>query len=135
MVTSITVNLPVRDIARAAALLRRLGFVADPMFAHESEMELMKLGDSIYVMLNSEPRFQSISGKGLVDTSKQAEAILQFRVDRRERVDEIVDAALSAGCMPIHDPNISGPVYGRSFQDLDGHNWDFFSVEPQADGS
>ncbi len=133
MIDSITVNLPVRDVARSAALLRRLGFAVDPMFAQKSDMELMKLGDSIYVMLNSEPRFEAISRKGLVDTSKQAEAILQFRVDRREHVDEIVDPALSAGCSVIHEPNISGPIYGRSFQDLDGHNWDFFSVESQAE--
>jgi len=126
MVTSITVNLPVRDLARSTRLLRRLGFEVDPMFAEENDMELIRLGSNIYVMLNSESRFESISRKELADTTRQAEAILQFRVDSREQVDEIVDTAFSEGCTAIHEPNESGPIYGRSFQDLDGHNWDFF---------
>ena len=129
MVTSITVNLPVHDLARSTRLLQRLGFEVDPMFAAESDMELIRLSSSIYVMLNSESRFESISRKELADTTRQAEAILQFRVDSRQRVDEIVDAAFSEGCTAIHQPNESGPIYGRSFQDLDGHNWDFFFVQ------
>jgi uncharacterized protein len=129
MVSSITVNIAVGDVVKSTRLLQRLGFEVDPMFATESDMELIKLSSAIYVMLNSGPRFESISRKRLVDTSKQAEAVLQLRVDSRKTVDEIVDAALSAGCTAIHEPNQDGPIYGRSFQDLDGHNWDFFSVD------
>ncbi len=129
MINSITVNIPVRDIARSTRLLERLGFEVDPMFGQEADMELIKLSDCIYVMLNSEPRFESIIRKEVVDTSSQAEAVLQFRVESRERVDEIVDAAFSEGCTAIHEPNKDGPIYGRSFYDLDGHNWDFFSID------
>jgi uncharacterized protein len=129
MVTSITVNIAVDDIVQSTRLLQRLGFEVDPMFAAESDMELIKLSGAVYVMLNSGPRFESISRKRVVDTSEQAEAVLQLRVDSRKTVDEIVDAALSAGCTPIHAPNEDGPIYGRSFQDLDGHNWDFFCVD------
>jgi len=58
MLTSITVNLPVRDLARSTRLLQRLGFEVDPMFAEENDMELISLGSNIYVMLNSESRFE-----------------------------------------------------------------------------
>lgn len=129
MVSSITINIAVGDITRSTRLLESLGFEVDPMFAAEPDMELVKLSSTVYVMLNSESRFESISRKGLVDTSRQAEAVLQLRVDSRKSVDDIVDAALSAGCTAIHPPNDVEPIYGRSFQDLDGHNWDFFCVQ------
>jgi predicted lactoylglutathione lyase len=128
MIKSLTVNIAVREIAQSAWFLEQLGFQIDPMFAEDPGMELIKLSDSVYVMLNSESRFVDISLKQLVDTSKQAEAILQLRVDSREQVDQIVDAALSQGGLRIHEPNDQGGVYGRSFQDLDGHNWDVFCV-------
>jgi uncharacterized protein len=129
LITSITLNIPVRDIARSRRLLTRLGFRVDPLFAQEADMELINLSDTVNVMLNSEPRFQSISRKELADTSRQAEAILQLRVNSRNEVDEIVDAAVAEGCTPIHEPNDQGYMYGRSFQDPDGHNWDFFWVD------
>ncbi len=46
--------------------------------------------------LLSESRFRSITGKDIVDSSRIAEAILQLRVESRERVDELVDNALAA---------------------------------------
>ncbi len=128
MIKSLTLNLAVKDMAQSTRFLERLGFQVDPMFSGDPGMELIQLSDTVYLMLNSEPRFVDISGKQLVDTSLQAEAILQLRVDSREQVDQIVDAALSQGGQPIHQPNDQGGVYGRSFQELDGHNWDVFFV-------
>ncbi len=58
--------------------------------------------------------------------------ILQLQVESRERVDELVDRALAAGALPLHAPNDRGFLYGRSFQDLDKHNWDMFWIEAAA---
>jgi len=129
MIASITVNLPVKDLARSSAFLTQLGFTVSPLFASEPEMELVILSAEVSVMLLSESRFQSITGKVVVDTTRHAEAILQLRVEGRQRVDDLVDRALSAGGLPLHPPNDQAFVYGRSFQDLDRHNWDVFWVD------
>ena len=128
MSVKITVNIPVKNLARSTEFLTRVGFSVSPLFAADPEMELIVIGDDVYVMLLSEPRFRSITGKDIVDSSRTAEAILQLRVESRERVDELVDNALAAGGLPLHEPNDQGSIYGRSFQDLDRHNWDVFWV-------
>lgn len=134
MVTSITVNLPVGDVARATAFFTSIGFRVNPMFAADPEMELIDISDAVHVMLNVESRFESISRKQLANAATHAEAILQLRVDSRAAVDDLVERALAAGGRPIHDPNDQGFVYGRSFQDLDNHNWDvFWAAQPPGE--
>lgn len=132
MSIKITVNLPVKDLARSAAFLTHVGFAISPLFADEQDMELVVISDDVSVMLVSEHRFESVTKKGIVDSTSYAEAILQLRVESRERVDELVDKALAAGGVPLHETNDQGFLYGRSFQDLDRHNWDVFWVDEAA---
>lgn len=134
MSLGITLNLPVKDLAASTAFLTSLGFSVHPLYADAVDMELITLSNEISVMLNSESRFRSIAKKDVVDTTTTAEVVLQLRVDHRERVDELVDRALAAGGVPIHEPNDQGYVYGRSFQDIDRHNWDVFWVDEAAVG-
>jgi uncharacterized protein len=116
MVISITVNVPVKNVARATTFLKNVGFQVNPMFATEPEMELIDLSDAVHVMLNTEPRFASISNKQVADATTDAEAILQLRVDSRQAVDELVDRALASGGKPIHEPNVQEYIYGRSLR-------------------
>jgi len=122
----------VKDVAKSTAFLTAIGFTKSPLFADEPDMELVIIGEDVSVMLVAEPRFRSITGKGIVDSASHAEAILQLQVESRERVDELVDRALAAGGLPLHAPNDQGFLYGRSFQDLDKHNWDVFWIQAAA---
>lgn len=131
MIVGITVNIGVANVERTTRFMQSLGFEVNPMFAAENDMELIDLGSDIYVMLNTESRFESISRKPITNSHEQAEAVFQLRVASREDVDEIADRALAAGARPIHEPNDQGVIYGRSFQDPDGHNWDcFWAAQP-----
>jgi hypothetical protein len=56
MPTTITVNLPVKDLAKSTAFFTNLGFAIHPMFAEEKDMELLVISDAFSVMLNSESR-------------------------------------------------------------------------------
>jgi predicted lactoylglutathione lyase len=67
------------------------------------------------------------SRKALVDVTKSAATIVQVRVASRQRLDELVERAFAAGGVPHHEPNDQGFLYGRSFQELDGHLWDVLS--------
>jgi predicted lactoylglutathione lyase len=129
---SITINLPVKDVARSSTFFANLGFVINPLYANEEHMELLGISDEVNVMLVSESRFKSITGKEIADAAHHAEAIMQLRVESKERVDELVDKALAGGGGPLHETNDQGFLYGRSFQDLDSHNWDAFYVDETA---
>ena len=48
------------------------------------------------------------------------------------KVDEILDAALAAGATEARDPMDYGFMYGRSFNDLDGHIWEIIWMDPQS---
>jgi hypothetical protein len=48
----------------------------------------------------------------VVDPTRHAEAILQPRVEVRQRVDDLVDQALAAGGLPVHPRDDQTCVYG-----------------------
>jgi hypothetical protein len=46
--------------------------------------------------------------------------------------DQFADNALEAGGAPANDPIDMGFMYGRSFQDPDGHLWEVVWMDPSA---
>jgi predicted lactoylglutathione lyase len=92
----------------------------------------MILGSGIYVMLLQEAFFQTFTNKNIVDTSREAEAILAISADSKEAVNEIVQKALDAGGRPSNEPMDGGFMYGWSFQDIDGHLWEVMYMDENA---
>ncbi|NRQ40135.1 hypothetical protein HII36_51180 [Nonomuraea sp. NN258] len=122
MSTSIFINLPVKDVKAATAFFARTGFAIDERFTSE-EAACAVVADGVFVMLVSEPSFKDGSGREVADTSQVSEALLAVQVDRRERVDELVDAAIAAGGESNGDAMDESFMYSRGFRDLDGHLW------------
>jgi predicted lactoylglutathione lyase len=131
MSTKIFVNLPVKDLGKSIEFFTQLGFSFNPQFTDENASCLV-ISDDIYVMLLVEPFFQSFTKRDIVDSTKNTEAILALGVDSRQRVDELVDRALASGGLPGHYTSDQGFMYGRSFQDLDGHLWEVLYMDPTA---
>ena len=50
--------------------------------------------------------------------------LICISADSREAVDEITDKALAAGGREPREKQDYGFMYGRSFEDLDGHIWE-----------
>ena len=48
--------------------------------------------------------------------------------ESREQVDALVAKAIAAGGKPWKPVMEEGSMYGRSFQDLDGHVWEFHAA-------
>jgi hypothetical protein len=92
----------------------------------------MVVSDDIHVMLLVEDRFQEFTPKRICDTTTHIEAMLGLSADSRDEVDEIVDKALAAGAEPAGEPQDLGFMYGRSFQDPDGHVWEYSWMDPSA---
>ena len=131
MSMKIFVNLPVKDLGKSIDFFTNLGFSFNPQFTDENAGCLV-ISDDIYAMLVTESLFTSFTKKDLVDATTSAEAILALGVESRQRVDELADKALAAGGQPSSEPNDQGFMYSRGFQDLDGHLWDVFYMDPTA---
>ena len=131
MSTKIFVNLPVKDLGKSIEFFTGLGFPFDPRFTDDNAACLVISDDNV-AMLLTEPFFKNFTKKDIVDTTTSTEAILALGVDSRERVDELVDKALAAGGLAGHFSSDEGFMYGRSFQDVDGHLWEVLYMDPTA---
>ena len=133
MSTKLIVNLPVRDLAQATRFFAAMGFSFNERLANEN-INALVINDDSYVLLVVESFFKTITqqAKKSIADATTSEAILQLGVDSRQQVDALVDKALAAGGRPAREPNDQGFLYGRSFQDLDGHLWDVFYMDLAA---
>jgi predicted lactoylglutathione lyase len=129
----IFVNLPVKDLDRSVAFFTRLGFTFNPQFTDENAT-CMVISDTIYVMLLVEKFFKTFTKKEVSDSSKTTEAILSLNLDSREKVDELVDKAMQAGAKPSVKLEEMPGMYGRNFEDLDGHLWEVFWMDVSSMG-
>ncbi len=93
---------------------------------------MMSIEENISVMLLTEPFFKTFTRKEITDTATSTEVLLCLSADSREKVDELVDKAMAAGASPSNDAQDQGFMYGRSFQDLDGHQWEVMYMDLKA---
>lgn len=131
MATKIFVNLPVKDLNKSIAFFTQLGYTFNPQFTDENAT-CMIIGEDIYSMLLTEAFFKNFTKKEICDATKTTEAIIALSLDSRAAVDEMVEKALAAGATTYADPTDQGFMYQRSFQDLDGHQWEYFYMDPAA---
>jgi predicted lactoylglutathione lyase len=127
----IFVNLPVADLQRSVDFWRGLGFEFNPQFTDE-RAACMVVSDSACVMLLSDGFFSGFTGKDVADATKQTEAIMALSAESREEADRLADRALTSGGSWSMDPQDEGFMYGRSFQDPDGHLWEVLYMDPAA---
>jgi uncharacterized protein len=127
----IFVNLPVSDLHRSVGFWRDLGFDFNPQFTDENAACLV-VSDLACVMLLSEKYFSTFTDKDITDTGTQTETIVALSAESREEVDRLTERALASGGSPSNETQEEGYMYGRSFQDPDGHLWEVIYMDPAA---
>lgn len=125
---NIFVNLPVKDLEKTKEFFSKIGFEFNAQFTDKNAACLV-IGDNIFAMLLIEDYFKTFTKKDLSNAANTTEVILALSAESREQVDEIVNAALSAGGSPSNDPVDHGFMYGWSFQDPDGHLWEVMYMD------
>lgn len=125
------VNLPVKDLNKTIEFFNAIGFEFNPQFTDQNA-GCMIINDSTFVMLLTEPFFATFIKKEVSDASKSTEVIMAMSADSREKVDEIVNKALTAGGKASNEPVDHGFMYTWSFEDLDGHLWEFMYMDESA---
>ena len=119
----IFVNLPVTDLKRATAFYEAVGAVRNPQFCDDTA-SCMVFSETIFAMLLTHDKFRQFTPKPISDAKVSNQVLFCLSADSRAEVDDIVARAEVAG--GVADP---GPkdeysfMYGRSFEDPDGHMW------------
>ncbi len=131
MATKIFVNLPVKDLNRTVEFFTKLGFAFNTQFTDENAT-CMIIGEDIYVMLLVERFFKTFTKKEICDVAKDAEVIVALSAESREKVDQMINRVIEAGGKESRDPQDHGWMYGRSFQDIDGHLWEIIYMNETA---
>lgn len=129
MPTQIFVNLPVKDLKRSVEFFTELGYKFNPQFTDENAT-CMIVGENIFVMLLVEKFFKTFTDKPIADAKSTTEVLVSLAVESREEVDSIVEKALKAGARRYKEPQEQDFMYGWGFEDLDGHIWEYFWMDP-----
>ena len=83
-------------------------------------------------MLLTEEKFKTFTPKPICDATKATEVLVALSCENRAKVDELVQKAVAAGGTIYNKPQDHGFMYSHGFQDLDGHIWEVFYMDPAA---
>lgn len=133
MATKIFVNLPVKDLEKSMEFFKKVGYTFNEHFT-DATAACMVISEDIYAMLLTEPKFKGFlpKEKQVADATKQTEVLIALSCDTKEKVHELADAAMNAGATEARPPEDLGFMFTRMFNDLDGHIWEVFWMDPAA---
>lgn len=131
MARQLFVNLPVDDLARSKEFFTELGFTFNPQFSDENAA-CMVVNDESYVMLLATQFFETFTDKEIADSTETTEVLIALSADGREEIDELVETAVAGGATEPREPQDHESMYGRSFEDLDGHIWELTWMDPDG---
>lgn len=128
MLSSIFINLPVTKLTRSVEFFTALGFSFNEQFTDE-ESTCMLVADNIFVMLIEKQKFEKFIDKQIAPADT-TEAILSFSCESTDEVRELSEKAFTLGARQVKGPEDAGFMYSWGFEDLDGHLWDLFWMNP-----
>jgi predicted lactoylglutathione lyase len=128
----IFVNLPVTDLARSTAFYEAIGGEKNPQFSDDTATCIV-LSETIHAMLLTHDKYRQFTSKPIADAHNSSEVLICVSADSRDEVDSLIDRAAAAGGRA--DPGEKqdyGFMYGRSFEDPDGHHWEVMWMDMEA---
>jgi predicted lactoylglutathione lyase len=129
MLTSIFVNLPVANLKKSVEFFTKLGFTFNAQFTDETST-CMIVNETVYVMLLEHDKFAGFIDKPIAP-STSTEAIFAFACENADEVRELSEKAFAAGGRRVNDPQDMGFMFSWGFEDLDGHLWELFYMNPE----
>ena len=89
----------------------------------------MLVGPNIFAMLCEEAKFKNFINKPIADPGT-TEVLISLSCGSKEEVTELSKKAFSLGARKVNEPEDHGFMYSWGFEDLDGHVWDLFWMDP-----
>ena len=129
----IFINLPVTNLERSKRFYEAVGFTNNPMFTND-QAAAMAWSDTIVAMLLTHDKFRQFTPKRIADARESSEVLICISADSRQAVDETVEKADGSGGRADPGPKqeMGGMMYGRSFEDPDGHIWEVMWMDVEA---
>lgn len=127
----IFVNLPVTDLPRSTAFYEAIGATRNPQFSNDLA-SCMVFSDTIHVMLLTHDFFRTFTAKPIADAQASTEVLVCFSADSRAAVDAMVGKASNGGRIDVRPPQDHGFMYGRNFEDPDGHIFEVMWMDVEA---
>jgi len=128
----IFINLPVSDLQRSMAFYSAIGAANNPQFTDETAA-CMVVSDAIHVMLLTHDKWRQFTSKRIVDAHASAQVLLCLSADSKDEVDAYVEQAMASGGKGDPTPTQDfGFMFGRSFEDPDGHIWEVMWMDMAA---
>jgi predicted lactoylglutathione lyase len=129
MLNSIFVNLPVVSLKKSVEFFTGLGFKFNAQFTDETST-CMIVNETVYVMLLEHEKFSSFIDKPIAPATS-TETILAFSCESETEVRELSERAFALGARKVNEPQDHGFMFGWGFEDLDGHLWELFWMNPE----
>lgn len=129
----IFINLPVTDLERSVGFYEGIGARKEPKFSNESAA-MMVFSETIHVMLLTHPFYSTFTSKPIADAHQTSEVLICLSEESTEAVDAMVAKAVASGGKADVGPkqDMGGLMYGRSFEDPDGHHWEVMWMDAAA---
>jgi predicted lactoylglutathione lyase len=129
----IFINLPVKDLDRSVGFYEAVGGRKEPKFSNE-RAAMIVLSDAIHVMLLTHDFYKTFTGKPIADAHRSSQVLLALSADSTADVDATVGKAAAAGGKADPGPKqeMGDVMYGRSFEDPDGHHWEIMWMDAGA---
>lgn len=128
----IFVNLPVSDLARSTAFYEAIGGEKNPQFSDDTATCIV-FSETIHAMLLTHDKYRQFTSKPIADAHGSSEVLICVSADSRDDVDATIDRAAAGGGVADPSPKQDyGFMYGRSFEDPDGHHWEVMWMDMTA---
>ena len=128
----IFVNLPVADLSRSMAFYAALGAVNNEQFTDHTAA-CMVFSETIHAMLLTHDKFRQFTPKRIANARETTEVLICMSADSREAVDDMLTRAdAGGGTIDVGPKQDYGFMYGRSFEDPDGHIWEVMWMDLEA---
>ncbi|MFF8096666.1 VOC family protein [Streptomyces sp. NPDC016675] len=127
----IFVNLATNDLDASKKFFTGLGYEINAQFSDDSTASI-PLSETIVVMVHTPEKYRQFTKKDIVDSAKSSEVLLALSAESREKVDELVEKAVAAGGSVTGETQDHGFMYGRAFDDVDGHTFEVVWMDPAA---
>lgn len=125
----IFVNLPIADVQRSRDFFTAVGYTINEQFSDENAVAV-ELGENIAAMLLKTDFFGTFH-ESTTAAPGVKETLIALSAESREEVDEVVNRAVAAGGKEGRSED-HGFMYGRAFDDPDGHGWEIMWMDPAA---
>ncbi|HMT77698.1 MAG TPA: hypothetical protein PKA44_08290 [Saprospiraceae bacterium] len=128
MVKQIFINLPVKDLDKSISFYEKIGFTLNPQFT-DSTAACMVWSETIFVMLLTYDKLSQFINKEIMDGKNAVSVINSLSLGSKDEVAQMMEKVVAAGGNEHVEAKDYGFMIQRSFEDLDGHNWEVFYMD------